>query len=115
MKLELKRIIIFSADVNALAKWYADVFGMKVIEDDGKGGWVELDGGGLRLGLHGGGGKRTHDCGHKFVFAAKDVDKAREEVLKRGAQFGPVKKFGDLHLCDGKDPEGNILQISNRL
>jgi predicted enzyme related to lactoylglutathione lyase len=113
MKFELRRIIVFSKDVPALAKWYSTVFGMEIREQDPK--WADLDGGGCSLGLHGGGSKRTEDCGHKIVFAAKDVTKAREVVVKRGADFGPVKKFGDLHLCDGKDPEGNILQLSNRL
>lgn len=111
----MKRIILFSLDVPALAKWYSSVFGMTVREMDPSGGWADLDGGGCRLGLHGGGSKRTHDCGHKFVFAAKDVSKARSVLVKRGAKFGPVKKFGGLHLCDGRDPEGNVLQVSNRL
>lgn len=114
-KLSLARIIIFSADVTSLARWYESVFGMSLLELDPKGGWADLDGGGCRLGLHGGGCKRTTDCGHKIVFGAKDVAAARKAVLAQGAQFGAVKKFGDLHLCDGRDPEGNILQISNRV
>ncbi len=115
MKFGLKRVIVFSANVPILARWYASVFGMKILELDPKGGWADLDGGACRLGLHDGGCKRTRDCGHKFVFGVKDVAKARAEVVKRGGSFGAVRKFGKLHLCDGKDPEGNILQLSNRL
>ncbi len=115
MKFGLKRVIVFSKDVPKLARWYSAVFGMKVLEMDPGGGWADLDGGGCRLGLHGGGCKRTEDCGHKFVFGVKDVGKARSTVVRRGAKFGKVRKFGALHLCDGKDPEGNILQLSNRL
>lgn len=115
MKFSLKRIIVFSQDVPALARWYSSVFGMKVLEMDPSGGWADLDGGGCRLGLHEGGSKRTRDCGHKMVFGARDVTKARKVLAARGAKLGPVKKFGALHLCDGRDPEGNILQISNRL
>ena len=115
MRFSLKRVIVFSRDVPALARWYVAVFGMKVREMDPNGGWADLDGGACRLGLHGGGSKRTRDCGHKFVFAAKNVLKARTLLAARGAKLGPVKKFGALHLCDGRDPEGNVLQISNRL
>ncbi|MEK7466757.1 MAG: VOC family protein [Planctomycetota bacterium] len=115
MKFGLRRIIVFSRDVPALATWYSSVFGMKVREMDPSGGWADLDGGGCSLGLHGGGSRRTGDCGHKIVFGAKDVSRARAVLVKRGARLGPVKKFAGLHLCDGHDPEGNVLQISNRV
>lgn len=108
------RIIVFSRDVPSLAKWYARVFGMKVLEASPDGSWADLGSGGCRLGLHGGGCRRTRDCGHKFVFTVKDVARTRAAVVRRGASFGPVRTFGPLHLCDGRDPEGNILQLSNR-
>jgi hypothetical protein len=73
-------------------------------------GWAELDG----IALHGGGRKRTGDCGHKLVLYARDVAKARAQSVARGAKLGPVRRFGNLQLCDGKDPEGNVVQISNR-
>jgi hypothetical protein len=114
LTIDLRRIIVFAVDVPALARWYADVFGLRVIELAPDGGWAELDGGGCRLGLHGGGRKRTRDCGHKLVFGARDVARARAQLVERGATLGPVRRFGKLELCDGRDPEGNVLQISNR-
>jgi hypothetical protein len=42
------------------------------------------------------------------------VRKTREELVARGAKMGKVKDFGDLVLCEGRDPDGNFLQISNR-
>jgi len=48
------------------------------------------------------------------VFHADDVAAAREDLVSRGAKMGPVKIFGDLHLCDGDDPDENRFQLSNR-
>ncbi len=115
-RLEMRRIILFTADVATLARWYERVFGLRVHELEE--GWAELDAGGCRLALHRAPkratkGKRV-DCGHKIVFAAKDVAKARASLLARGAKLGPVRRFGALHLCDGRDPAGNAIQISNR-
>ena len=50
----------------------------------------------------------------KIVFFASDVEEARDRLIARGAKLGPVKASGDLRLCDGRDPEGNVFQISNR-
>lgn len=49
-----------------------------------------------------------------MVFGARDVEGAREEPTRRGATFGGVMISGELHLCDGRDPEGNVFQLSNR-
>jgi hypothetical protein len=32
----------------------------------------------------------------------------------RGAKFGKVHAGEQFHLCDGKDPDGNPIQLSNR-
>ena len=34
-------------------------------------------------------------------------------LVKRGATFGKVS-MGEFHLCNGKDPDGNPIQLSNR-
>jgi catechol 2,3-dioxygenase-like lactoylglutathione lyase family enzyme len=107
--MKLSRIIIFSRDVEKLARWYADVVGLRIRELSD--GWADLG----EVALHGGGRKRSGDCGHKLVFAARDVTRARAQLIERGARLGPVRRFGKLHLCDGRDPEGNVFQISNRV
>ena len=75
-------------------------------------GWRELDAGGVRIGLHSGPpspGKK----GPKLAFYAKDVAALREELVARGAKFGKVSS-GEFHLCNGKDPDGNPVQLTNR-
>ncbi|MEJ0041221.1 MAG: hypothetical protein WDM81_02860 [Rhizomicrobium sp.] len=36
-----------------------------------------------------------------------------ETLTKRGAKFGKVSE-GAFQLCNGKDPDGNPVQLSNR-
>jgi hypothetical protein len=47
------------------------------------------------------------------VFHAKDVAALREKLVARGGRFGKVHE-GMFCLCDGKDPDGNPIQLSNR-
>jgi hypothetical protein len=82
--MKLARVIVFSADVRKLARWYIDVFGLDANEISD--GWADLG----SVALHSGGRKRTRDCGHKLVFYAKDVTRARGRLLKRGTELGPV-------------------------
>lgn len=35
-------------------------------------------------------------------------------MVARGARLGTVKQGDVLCLCDGKDPDGNPIQLSNR-
>jgi len=35
-------------------------------------------------------------------------------LVKRGAKFGKVRQSETLGLCDGKDPDGNPIQLSSR-
>ncbi len=50
----------------------------------------------------------------KLVFYSSDVAGTREVLIKRGAKLGQVKSGAGLDLCEGKDPDGNPFQISNR-
>lgn len=47
------------------------------------------------------------------MFHAKDIAGLRAKLVERGAKFGKVST-GDFHLCDGRDPDGNPIQLSNR-
>jgi hypothetical protein len=52
--------------------------------------------------------------GPKIAFYAEDVAALRAELVARGASFGKVRQGEELCLCDGKDPDGNPIQLSNR-
>lgn len=103
--MKLARVILFARNMAAMTAFYREVLGLPVkVQEEG---WVEFDG----LALHHGSPKPGST---KLAFGSKDVAKTREELIARGAVMGKVKDFGSLVLCDGKDPEGNLFQISNR-
>jgi len=107
--MNLARIILFARDLKRLSVFYRDVVGLTLKHEEK--GWVEFDAGGRVLAPHRGKG---HPGGTKLAFKSGDVARTREAWIARGAVPGKVKEFGGLVLCDGKDPEGNRLQISNR-
>lgn len=113
MGFKIKRIIIFSKDVPALAKFYHDAFGLKAEETSDK-SWAELSAGDVSLALHKGTPPPPSRGLPKVVFWCGDVEKTRQSLLKLGVSLGKLRIFGDLHLCDGEDPEGNVFQLSNR-
>jgi predicted enzyme related to lactoylglutathione lyase len=111
MDLAIKRIVIFTADMSRMATFYRDVIGLDQMREER--GWVEFAAGGCNVALHNG----TSAIGSrppKLVFFSKDVAAARERLVKRGARLGKVKSKNGLDLCEGKDPDGNPFQISNR-
>jgi len=112
----MRRVIIFTHNFAAMRDFYRDMFGLQVVEEDD--GWADLTAGGCNIAIHaaGKGASTASDRTgpHKVVFHADDVTAAREDLMSRGAKMGPVKVFGDLHLCDGDDPDGNRFQLSNR-
>ena len=119
----LNRVIVFVANVQKCAQFYADVFGFsKLKSDQPPTEWIELETGGCRLAFHKARGPKgpintptgSAASPHKIVFYARNVEAAREKLVARGATMGNALKCGKLVLCDGRDPEGHAFQISNR-
>lgn len=110
MGLKMARVILFTRQMEMMTVFYRDVMGLNQLSD-GK-GWREFDAGGLTVALHSG-PPTPKAKGPKIVFYAKDVAKTRALLNKRGAKFGDAKE-GEFVLCDGRDPDGNAIQISNR-
>ena len=110
MKLEAARIILFTRQMEEMTSYYRDVIGLRQVSEEK--GWREFAAGAITIALHSGppspGAK-----GPKLVFRAKDVAAARAALVARGAKFGKVKD-GAFTLCDGKDPDGNPIQLSDR-
>ncbi len=108
--MKMARVILFTGQMDAMSRFYGEVLGLKQVTSEK--GWREFAAGGTRIALHSGpsspGGK-----GPKIVFYAKDVAATRAELVARGAKFGEVRE-GEFCLCDGKDPDGNPIQLSNR-
>jgi len=112
MPLEIRRVIVFTANLPALTAFYRDVLGLEVANLEK--GWVEFSAGGCGLALHAGKsviGRRPP----KIAFYAADVSATRQTLIRRGlSDAGPVKSTGAFDMCDCKDPDGNRFQISSR-
>ena len=112
MSLELRRVILFTQNLEVMTAFYRDVLGLAVTAREA--GWVDFAAGGCALALHAG----TSEVGKrppKLVFYAADVAATRETLTARGLKgAGTVKSAGRFEMCDYRDPDGNRLQISSR-
>ena len=109
--MEMARVILFTAQIDVMSKFYGEVLGLKQVTNEK--GWREFDGGGARIALHCGPSSPGRK-GPKIVFDAKEVAALRKKLVARGAKFGKVKQGKVFCLCDGRDPDGNPIQLSDR-
>jgi catechol 2,3-dioxygenase-like lactoylglutathione lyase family enzyme len=109
--MKMARVILFTGQMDAMSKFYGEVLGLKLVSTEK--GWREFAAGGATIALHSGPSSPGRK-GPKIVFHAEDVAALRETLVSRGAKFGKVKQGEVLCLCDGKDPDGNPIQLSNR-
>ena len=112
MRMQIRRIMIFARDMKAMTEFYEGKLGLPVLSRGE--GFVDFDAGAVRLALH---KASTPQPGRtKICFYAEDVSAARAELVARGVGFGKDPGPGEgLKLCDAKDPEGNRIQLSNRV
>lgn len=111
MNLKIRRIIIFTSNLDAMETFYRDVLGLTVAGRED--GWVDFDAGECRLALHADGGKPGKRP-PKIVFHAGDVAAARATLARRGAKMGKVVSAKTFDMCNGADPDGNPFQVSSR-
>jgi predicted enzyme related to lactoylglutathione lyase len=112
--MDISRVIIFTPDVKRLSDFYRGCFGLTVI-GDADDGWTELDAGGCSLALHKTSEQGTgRDGWTKIVFGSENVEAEKTRLESLGVKMSDVMTFGEIHLCDGRDPDGNYFQISSR-
>jgi catechol 2,3-dioxygenase-like lactoylglutathione lyase family enzyme len=109
--MKMARIILFTAQFDRMSKFYGEVLGLKQVTSEK--GWREFAAGGAMIALHSGPSLPGRK-GPKIVFHAKDVAALRETLVAQGATFSKVRQGDIFCLCDGKDPDGNPIQLSNR-
>jgi catechol 2,3-dioxygenase-like lactoylglutathione lyase family enzyme len=109
--MKLARVILFTAQMETMSKYYGEVLGLKVVSEEK--GWREFAAGGAQIALHSGPSWPGRK-GPKIVFYAKDVATLRKTLVERGAKFGEIRQGPKFCLCDGKDPDGNPIQLSDR-
>ena len=109
--LRVARIILFTAQIDEMARFYGEVLGLKQVANEK--GWREFAAGTVTIGLHSGPPSPGRK-GPKIAFYAEDVSAIRAALIARGAKLGKVREGGPFCLCDGKDPDGNPIQLSSR-
>lgn len=122
MAISLNRVMLFVQDVQRLSDFYADLSGMTVVEAI-EGEWAVLRTGACELALHRvGEAWRVDDPSEwrvennvKLVFSVdQDLEALRRELIGKGVEMDEVKSFPGPTgpLCDGRDPEGNVFQLT---
>ena len=112
MPLKLRRIILFTRNMQAMLAFYRDSPRSSACHRRGRFQGI-LDAGGCRIALHNG-ASEVGARPPKLVFYADDVTAMRETLIAHGVKLGKVLSQAGLIRCEGKDPDGNPLQISNR-
>lgn len=109
--MKMARVILFTSQMDTMSRFYGEVLGLRQVTSEK--GWQEFAAGGARIALHSG-PPSSGRKGPKIVFHAKNVAALREKLVARGASFGKARQGDVFCLCDGKDPDGNPIQLSNR-
>ena len=113
--MRIRSVMLFVKDVEKVAGFYEQHFGLSRIgelED----GYLELDGGGVRLALHSAkwSDGDNSESPAKIVFECANVQAAVEAFTKKGLKFGKLFEWKGFAFADTKDPENNPVQISSR-
>ena len=61
---------------------------------------------------------RRENTAFKLTFAVESLAEAREAAQAAGGELNPVAKewsFQGMRVCDGCDPEGNLIQVREPL
>ena len=111
MNLELRRIILFTRNMEAMSRFYGETLGLKLAESAP--GWKDYQAGACAIALHEGESK-IGNRPPKLAFYAADVAATRASLARRGIKLGKIISAAHHDMCDGKDPDGNAFQISSR-
>ena len=112
MNLELRRIILFTRNMEAMSRFYGETLGLKLAESAP--GWKDYQAGACAIALHEGESK-IGNRPPKLAFYAADVAETRASLARRGVKLGKIISAAHHDMCDGKDPDGNAFQISSRM
>ena len=101
-------------DMDRAVAFYRDVLGLELLVRHGD-DWAELDGGPVRLALHG--TEEDAPGSGTVVFRVDDLDSERWRLEQAGVSFdehvGEVD--GRLRFATCRDPDGNPVQLIEHL
>ena len=110
----LSEVILYVQDIDSVASFYTDVFGLEIESGDPEHGFVAFDTGTCSLCLHAGGEGDVGGDAPKFVFEVTDLETVRSHLQAHGVELGDVRSPAPgVRVCDGSDPEGNRFSIES--
>jgi catechol 2,3-dioxygenase-like lactoylglutathione lyase family enzyme len=120
--IQLGRIILYVQDAERLSAFYREAFAFPLVQHI-PGEWVVLRAGECELALFQvgpqyrapPGGWRGDNNNAKLVFTIdKPIAEMRNALIAQGVAMGEIKQYPGFTgpLCDGRDPEGNVFQLS---
>jgi predicted enzyme related to lactoylglutathione lyase len=110
VNVSLNRIILSVRDVETLAAFYRDAFGLSLVEEI-EGEWAVLD----APFRDSDASTPGSDSNSKIVLCVSaDLEAFRDDLLARGVAMRAIKSYPGFSgpLCDGSDPEGNVFQLA---
>lgn len=120
MQIAMTRLILYVRDVARLKSFYQTHFGFRVTEEIGN-EWAVLAAGQVELALHLAGQPwrsmplAPESSNAKLVFTVDSgLAELRTKLEKANVPVGEIKRYPGFSysLCDGRDPEGNVFQLS---
>ena len=116
--------VVYAKNVTLLAAFYAGIVGLRETQSDSESVVLEAAGfqlvvfsipahiaGSIQIGAP---PQRREDTPIKLVFVIRSLAAARAAAEALGGQFDvedKVWEFQGTRVCDGHDPEGNVIQV----
>lgn len=109
---KIRHTVFHSTDVERLAKFYADVMGLKIVHRANNGG-ISLADGYINLSIHTNKIDGKPSGFNHFGFLVEDNRETLERFQARGCR-APLKRPGDRHYAEFRaiDPDGNNFDVS---
>lgn len=121
--------VIYTADIDRLTAFYVAVLGLRVRERKADHAALEGDACELVLlraeessrassALDGGVTDRRTQAAIKMVFLVPSLARARAAASEAGGRLNAERhewRYGDHRVCDGLDPDGNVIQLREPL
>ncbi|GAP08712.1 MAG TPA: VOC family protein [Anaerolinea thermolimosa] len=108
----LRKVCLMVHDLAEELGFYRDILGLKVADTAEETPCAELEAGAFRLRLERGSAAPLTGARARLVFAVREIETARQELLSRGVPLGPlVTGEGGQRYCEGSDPEGNPFTL----
>ena len=116
--------VVYAKDLARVSEFYANVVGLEVVEAGD--GYVLHQSKGFQLVVHAIPAHiadtieiirppiRREDTAVKLVFLVPSINDARALAVTHGGELNGRERewhFQDCRVCDGHDPEGNVIQL----